>query len=137
MTSNIIIAKGAYSVTLQTVEVSDNLKNEIRLIVLPTTKQNQAAGPKTNKAIDLLKITHSMNIRGIIMTTADRDNLIKIAKGADIAGSPATLTYSTYPGSPLSVFVTELNIVEASLDRDTSNDRKYQVQITVLEGVSA
>jgi hypothetical protein len=137
MTSNITIAKGVYSVTIHTTEIVEDYANDLHQIVIPTTKQNQANGPKNNKTMDMLKITHSVVVRGYLSTELDRTNLIKIFKGAEIAGSPVAATYDTHPDTPLNMFMEKLMITEASKDKLSSNQTKYAIQVTLLEGVSS
>ena len=137
MTSDMILAKGSYSVTVNTTEITDNYDNKVNPIIPPQTKQNQSNGPKDVKIVDLLKITHEMVIRGSIKTTATRDDLIQISKGGGVSGTPITVTYDTHPSSPMNMFMTKCQIKEAARDKDSANQRKYEVQITLIEGVSA
>jgi len=135
MTTNIIINKGSYSVTIHSVELNDNYDNKLKLITPPTQKQIQENGPKDTKVIDLLMLNHTMQFNGYLKTSTDRDNLIKIFKGADTEGGPCSITYDTYPSSPISMFPEKLTIVE--LPESSSSQTKYKVQVSLLEGVSA
>lgn len=134
-TTNLILTKGAYSVTIQTNEIQENYDNQLRVIPLPTVGQNQATGVKDTRVNDLLKITHSIVIRGILISSTDRDNLIKIIKGAEVSASAVTLTYNTHPNNPLSVFINKCQITEKALDNSSANAKRYEIQLTVIEGV--
>ena len=136
--TNLILSKGAFSVTIQVEEISDDYSNQIKAIVIGTTKQKQELGATDNKIIDLLKITHQMVVRGILISSTERNSLISIMKGAETFGGPATLTYVGYPNSPLDVYVEKIMIIEKAIDKnaDGSTQKKYEVQITLLEGVS-
>jgi len=136
MTSNITIVKGSYSVTVHTAEANDDYKNKFKSFTPATTKQNQSNGPKDTKVIDLLMVTHSIQFNGYLKTSTDRDNLIKIFKGAEAEGAPCIVTYDTYPNSPLSLFIEGLTIVETG-EGSSANEAKYKVQINFIEGVSA
>jgi hypothetical protein len=136
MTINITIAKGAFSVTIQTIEISEDYNNTLSLISQPTTKQKQSTGPKDIKVIDMLKINHTIVVRGVLTNTTDRNNLIKIFEGAEIAGGSATITYDTHPDTPLNMYPEKLTIKENSIDKATNNQRKYEIQITLIEGIS-
>jgi hypothetical protein len=130
------LTKGAYSVTIQTNEIQENYDNQLRVIPLPTVGQNQASGVKDTRVNDLLKITHSIVIRGILISTTERNNIIKIIKGAEVSASPVTLTYDTHPDTPLSVFINKCQIIEKAMDKQTANAKKYEIQLTVIEGTT-
>ena len=134
MTSNITISKGVYSVTIKTIEISDDHSNQIRPIILPQVKQKQETGAKTNKVIDMLKISHTIQVRGVLTSTTDRNNLLLIFEGAGVQGSPCSIAYDTYPNSPLSMFMEKLIITEKAIDKSTNNPHKYEVQVTLFEG---
>lgn len=137
MTSNITLVKGAHSVTINTVEITDNYDNKLSLdIPNIQTKQKQALGPVDKKIIDLLWVTHEMVIRGSLDTTAKRDKLISIFEGGGVTGTPIVMTYDTHPDTPLNVFISKLMVKEASRDRSSASQVKYEVQITLIEGVS-
>jgi len=135
MTDNITISKGGISVTIHTLEINDNYKNTLISFTPPQPKEKQATGPKTTKVIDLLRITHSMKIDGVLTNDTDRNNLITIAKGANTRGGPCSVTYEGYPGSPLSMFLEDLTITEVAREKDAiSGNYKYSVQFQLIEG---
>lgn len=154
-TGNITIAKGSYSVTIQTVEVDDNYSNNvINKIPTTTAPQNQSDGPSDRKIIDLLDITHELLVRGQITATSTktaedvRDDLISILKGAGVsAGSGNLYCTVTYGTHTYNMFIEKLAIKEVSSDYDPSSSTdekanytevsKYDVQVTLIEGVSA
>lgn len=155
-TGNIIISKGAYSVTINTLEVDDNYSNKV-LDKIPTTRepQNQSLGPRDKLIIDLLDITHEILVRGQITPTASktaeevRDDLITILKGAGVDSDSGQNMYCTvtYGGSSFNMYITKLAIKEKSSDYSPSSDAveksdyqnvsKYTVQVTLLEGIAA
>ena len=138
MTSNITFAKGEFSVTIDTVEITDNYNNKLMLnIPNLQTKQKQSLGPVDKKIVDLLWITHELVIRGSLETTQERDDLIKIFEGGEVTGTPVVMTYDTHPDTPLNVFISKLMIKESSRDKSPVTEVKYEVQITLIEGVSA
>jgi len=134
-TDNITLTKGSFSVIVHTVGITDNYDNKIQLIIPAQTKQKQDAGPKDTKVIDLLRITHEMVIQGILETESERDDLISIAKGANVTGTPITMTYNTHPDTPLNVFITKLMIKEDARNKSSASEMRYEVQITLIEGV--
>ena len=147
MTSEITIAKGAFSVIIYADNVIENYDNIIFSIKSPQTKQKQDTGPKTVKVIDLLRVTHTIVLQGYITPTATKtadqvkSDLISLFKGAGVTGSAATVTYSSHPDSPLSMFLEKMTIIEQPIDYDpgTSDQEimKYTVQIDLIEGESA
>ena len=131
--ANIIITKGS-TVTIQSAEYSDDYSNEVKLIPGVTTTQNQASGNKPTKVIDLLKITHTIVIRGYLTSVTDRNTLITIYKGGGVAGGPCSITITDYPNSPLSMFISKCMITYSAKDRDSANQKMFDVQITLIEG---
>lgn len=140
--TNVTISKGSYTVTIHTVEATEDYANQINVRPLPQTKQKQSTGPKGTKVSDLLKITHTLLIRGWINKTATKtakqvlDELKSIFKGADVSGSPATIVYD---GDSLSMFPEKLTIIKKPLRRPESPSKaiaQYQVQIQLTEGTS-
>lgn len=155
-TGNIILSKGNYSVTLQSVEVDRNYSNKVS-DKIPTTRepQGQSLGPRDKIVIDLLDITHEMLVRGEVTPTASKtakenvDDLISILKGASVSAGQGQEMYIsvTYGTETFKMFMTKLAIKEKANDYDPDDDTdekanyqdvsKYTVQITLLEGVSA
>jgi len=135
MTTDINIVRGGYDVTIRTVEITDDWSNQIKPIIIPTTAQKQDGGPATNKVIDLLKISHTLQVRGVLTNTTDRNNLISIFKGGGIEGTPCTITYNTHPNNPLSMYIEKLMIIEKAITKSANNPYQYEVQLTLFEGV--
>ena len=138
MPSNIIISKGEYSVTVYTDSVSDGIKNQLLLLPTPTVSQNQTSGPDGTKVADLLRQTRTFLIKGYIENNSVKSNLMKIMKGADIAGGEVTLTYSE--GGDLTSFT---GYIQSCLVHHESADEpasppsdfaKFTVTITFVEG---
>ena len=142
MTDEITIAKGSLSVTIHTEEASENYANKLIFIRPPQTKQNQSSGPTDVKVIDLLMITHELQIRGRLAGTDTKtakevkDDLISIFKGANTSGGAATVTYA---GDAFNMFIEKLLITEKSMDEPTTlteDIAKYDVQLTCAEGIA-
>ena len=140
--TNVTISKGDYTVTLHTVEATEDYSNEFGIKPLPQTKNNQDSGPKGTKIIDLLKITHSLMIRGWINKTSVKtakeviDDLKKIFEGADITGGSTTVVYD---GDTLNMFPEKLTIIKNPL-REPSDPGsaigQYQVNMNLVEGTA-
>ncbi len=147
MTDVITLVKGSYTVTIDAIQVTENYSNKLFIITPPQTKQNQASGVKDNKAVDLLRITHEIIIRGALAPTATkssddvRSDLIRILQGAGVSGTPIVVTYSSHPDSPMNMFMEKCMIQENPIDSDPAvgdtDLSKYIVQITLIEAVSA
>jgi len=149
MTANITIAKGALSVTVETTNIDENYSKKLSPIRPAQSKQKQDTGPKTVKMIDLMMVTHTLLVRGIITPTASKtakevkDDLINILKGASVAGTHATVTYD---GDSFNMFIEKLVIIEKATDYAPTDDAaeksdfqqigKYDVSITLVEGTS-
>lgn len=156
MVSDITISKGVYSVTIHSVEVTQNLTNKIFPISPATGKQNQDGGAKDTKIVDLLKITKELNItRGYItgsdtassvnndsggsvsITATQAKDIIKnIFNGAFEKGGVTSLTYD---GDTLYGFLEKVSITYVSADEPStiaSDIAKYSVQINFMEGTT-
>ena len=151
MTSSITIAKGSYSVTIETADVTEHYADKLFFIRPPQSTQNQPDGSKDTKVIDLLMITHTIIVRGVICAdgskTADKikADLIEIQNGAGIAGTPCTLTWdshldaaNSYAASVLSMYVEKLTFTENSMDYNPGASdtqvMKYDVVVTLVAG---
>jgi hypothetical protein len=144
VTTDVTIAKGAYSLSISCHTITEDYKNNVKIIAYPTTTQNQSGGYQSPKAIDLLLITHEMILEGFITPndsqSADqvKSDLITIFSGAGTTGSPCTVTYNSNLKGPFSMYITGLNIKERAIDESTSlytDSIKYSVIITLSEGV--
>ena len=146
MTNAITLAKGGYTVTIDAVSVVENYANKLFFIRPPQAKQNQASGPKDVKAVDMLRITHEILLRGHLVPTGSKSadtvksDLINIFKGGGVSGTPVVITYSSHPDSPLNMFMEKCMIIENSIDSNPALGDitliKYDVQITLVEAVS-
>lgn len=141
MTAEITISKGGITVTIGTEEVSENFSNKLVFIRPAQTSQKQDAGPVTVKVIDLLMITHELLVRGRITPTSTKtakqvkDDLITIFKGANTTGGQTTVTYG---GDSFDMYIEKLVIIEKAMDEPSSlteDIAKYNIQITLAEGV--
>ena len=99
--TNVVIAKGAYSVTLETIEVTESIKNILKVVAGKggQSEGNQASGPKNTIVVDLLRLTEAYHIEAYITANATytakqiKDQLRTIVKGGGINGGEITLTY--------------------------------------------
>ncbi len=145
MTNNITLAKGALNITVNTISITENSKNLISFIRPAQSKDNQASGPKEPKMIDLLMITRSFLIRGMITGTDSktakqiRDELRDLATGASTAGGNIVMTYD---GESINGGIEGLTIIEDSTDFDTltagqqAEVGQYDVQFTFMAGTA-
>ena len=161
MATNVVLSKNSISVTVETVEVNDSYNNQLFIIKPIQSKANQSNGPKTPKIVDLLRVAHSMIIRGHITSSASKSaiavkqDLVNIWKGAGADGGTVSLTYDSNASSigdttatatnPISGFIEKINFKDVSMDEPgdfTSSSEnytgvaKYEVTITFLEGTN-
>ncbi len=137
--TNITITKGALSVTIQSVEVTEDYANQIKIIPFAQTKQKQNIGPNTPKAMDLLLIRHTLVLRGHISKTSSKtakeikDDLKTIFRGANTTGGPCVVAYDE---NNYNMYIEKLMIIEKSnyKNTDTQGVIKYDVQVTLVEG---
>lgn len=140
---DIILTKGAKSVTLFTVADTENFKNLLKVVPGVVSPDNQNTGAKLPSVVDLLRITHTYQIEGYIVETdaisalTAKNNLISIFKGANVNSTPAVLTYED---SSINVFVEDCVIKGVSNDDAVANgytgedSAEYQVTLTLIEG---
>lgn len=142
MVNEIVISKGAYSVTLYSVNIAENYLNKIIRLPTITTKDNQAAGSGTMKIVDLLRITHQFVIKGYITGTVSKtakevkEDFRSIVKGANINGGTISMVYDT---DTFNGYVESLTFLEVPADGDHSTDKqyaRYEISLTFLEGVT-
>ncbi len=98
-TIDLIISKGSYSVTVYASSISDGLKDKLTPIPSAIAPQNQDVEATTatqtkKKLIDLLNVMRTIMIKGSILTSKDKSDLIKIQRGGGTKGGSITLTYS-------------------------------------------
>ena len=99
--SDIVLAKGSYSVTLPTKEVTESVKNTLKIVAGKggQSEDNQSKGPKNTIIVDLLRITEAYHIETYIIATATytakqiKDQLREIVKGGGINGGEISFTY--------------------------------------------
>ena len=141
MVSELTISKGAFSIILYATNIAENYKNKIFAITPSQSSSNQSNGPRDVSIVDLLRITHTLVIKGYIAGTDSKtakevkEDLINIAKGGGINGGIATLSYD---GDNLTGYIEKINMVEQSEDSppDTIRDNaRYEVALTFVEGV--
>jgi len=139
MTNEITFAKGGTTVTVETVEITENFKNKVIFIRPPQTKDNQASGAKTPKAIDLLMITRSFLIRGHISPTSGntavvvRDQLRTMISGGGVAGGKIDMVYG---GDTISGYIEDLTMKEVRFDEPggtlATNVAKFDISVTFI-----
>ncbi len=140
---DIVLAKGAKSVTMWTVSDAENFKNILKVIPGSVSPDNQDTGSKISSVIDLLRITHTLQFECYIYHTEAlpaktvKTNLKSIFNGANVNSTPATLTYED---ESVDVFAEDLVIKGISNDDAVANgytgddSAEYQVSITLVEG---
>lgn len=142
MVNEITLTKGAFTVTIGTAEIDENYSNKLSLITPPQVKNNQDSGPKDNKIIDLLRVTHEFLIRGYLTGTASktakevREDLRNIFKGAQAKGGVVTMVYD---GDSYTGYIEKVGCKEVASDEPGTMPEdavKYSVQVTFVEGVS-
>jgi len=154
MTLSITFDKGVFTggskITLNTVEVSEDYTNKLILSIPTILQEQKQSGPlPEKKIIDLLWITHTLQIRGDITPTASktakeiRDDLVTLFKGAQTDGGSIVMTYG---GDTINGYIEKMVIIEKASDYDPSSDAveksdyqdvaKYGIQITFVEGKS-
>ncbi len=141
--SDIILTKGAISVTLFTVSDNENYKNILKVIPGVVSPDNQNTGVKLASVVDLLRITHAFQFEGYIVHTTAlpaltvKNNLISIFEGASVSSTPVVLTYED---SSINVFIEDMVIKGVSNDDAVTNgytgddSAEYQVSISLVEG---
>lgn len=139
------ISKGSFSVTLFTTSVSDNFKNKLTAIAGVTSPAKSAEGVKDTKVVDLLRITHTFSLGGVITAETGKtakevkDDLISIIKGAGLnGGSPATLQLD---GDTFNVYIEDCVFQKIFNDNAAENytgldSAEWNVNLTLVEGVS-
>ena len=138
MPSNIILAKGDFSVTIHTDSVTDGIKNKLMILPIPTVSQNQQSGPDGTNIADLLNQTRTFLIKGYIQSNSVKSDLMNIIKGAGLAGGVITMTYSeggdltSFSGYIQSCIITQDSSDEAS--SPPSDFLKFTVTLTFIEG---
>lgn len=159
MANDITIAKNSISVVVYSPEVNDNYQNNLFVITPAQSTANQGDGVKPPKVVDLLRITHTMVIRGEITGTASKtaiavkQDLVNVWKGAGAAGGTVSLTYDANASSsgdtsatntnPISGYLERVNFRDLAMDEpddfvsakeNYQNIAKFEVNITFIEG---
>lgn len=160
MANEITLSKGGITVTVHTEEVNDNFGSKIFIITPAQSSSNQADGPKDAKVVDLLRVTHTIVIKGNLVGTATKtavqikQDLVNIFKGGGAVGGTVTMTYDsnakafgntgTTANTSIGGYIEKLNFKEKSMDLPpdfASSKENYQdvaqfeVIITFLEGI--
>jgi len=139
MTSNIVFTKGSTVVTLFTNSVDESYTKILAVITPPVGSANYASGPKDNKLVDLLRVTHRFEIDGYIVATegsygsgdtsstvaGKRTDLIAIFQG----GGTFTMSYS---GTDYTVNTEKLSVKELPEDSDTVT--KFELKMSLIVG---
>ena len=157
--TDIVLAKGAFSVTINDVQVEDNFSNKLFVITPVQSPMNQASGPTPAKIVDLIRVTHTVVIKGYISPTSTsnalviKQNLVNIWKGAGTAGGVVSLTYdynakasgdtSATATNPILGYIEKVNFTDKAMDEPSdmlsnpelyTNIAKFEVAITFIEG---
>lgn len=162
MPSDITISKGSFTATIQQTRVVDHFSNQLFTISVPQATTNQTNGVNSIKIVDLLRVTHTIEIFGEISPTASvsalavKQAIVNIWKGGGEAGGTCTLTYDYNAQSigdttqtattTLTGYIEDVTFTEANQDPPTDFDSsftKYQdiarweVDLKFLEGTQA
>lgn len=129
---------GTNSLIIYTTNIEEVKTNKIIPIVLPTTKANWGAGPKTTKIVDLLMVTTRFNIDGKIESD-DREKFRNLGGETGVAGGGTfTMEYGEdHDGNikTYSVIIEKYMITEGPSDSGVGvNPNHYTVKFTVLVG---
>jgi len=142
---NITIVKGSLSVTLYPQEVVEEYSNKLTILPIPQTADEQENGAKDTKILDLLRLTHTLIVRGSITASASytakevKAQLINIIEGASINGGTCTFTYDS---DAITGYIEKFTITESSQDDPVGagyaglDHARYEVNLTFVEGVS-
>lgn len=140
MANEVTLTKGEYSVTIYCIQIEDGFINKITTITPPTGKQNQDAGPKANKIVDLLRVTRTFRLQGHILNNTDKASLINIIQGGGVKGGVITFTYDDGgDATSFDVFVENCIFTQKSADEPTSpptDFAKHDVNITLIKGTT-
>lgn len=141
---DIVLTKGAVSVTLFTVSDTENYKNMVKVIPGVVSPDNQSSGVTLPSVVDLLRITHTLQFECYIMETnatsalTAKNNLKSIFNGASVASAPVVLTYED---SSVNVWIEDMVIKGVNDDNSitsggyTGQDAaQYHVTLTLVEG---
>ena len=139
---DLILAKGAYSVTMFTKTSAENYKNVLKAIPGVVTPSKQDEGVKLPTVVDLLRITHRFTFECYITATDAKtakqvkDDLIKIVNGADVESVPVTLTYedTSWDVFPEDCVIKKINNDDVSSSYTGKDSAEYHVTLTVIEG---
>ena len=71
---NIVLSKGSLSVTIYPNEIPEEYANKLTVLPIPQTASNQASGPKDTKILDLLRLTHTLIIKGYLTASATKNS---------------------------------------------------------------
>jgi len=145
MALDITVSKGSYSVTIQSNEIPEEYANKLTVLPIPQNANNQSSGQKDVKILDLLRLTHTLIIKGYITATASKtakevkDDLFSIIKGGGEDGGTVTLTYD---GDSYEGYIEKVIITEKAQDdpvgagySDTDHAR-YEIILNFIEGVA-
>jgi len=134
------LSKGAYTATIYSVEITEDLSNKLSVITPPTGKQNQDGGAKPSKVVDLLRITRKFLIKGYLTGNTDKAALINIIKGGGLKGGVVTFSYPDgADATSFNVFIESSKIKQISTDEpDSASDDsiRYDIDITLVEGTT-
>jgi hypothetical protein len=138
----ITIKKGVYEITIYASKVVEKLRNRMFIFTPGTGRNNFEAGRKETRLINLLRVTHEININiGYICGTSTKsakevkDELKEVFEGASESGT-ITLEYSgdTYTG-----FIEDLTFGEYAKDFEDDGDFpedsvRYELQMNFVVG---
>ena len=154
--SEIVISKGSYSVTIYPNQIPEEYANKLTVLPIPQTASNQSSGAKDTKILDLLRLTHTIIIKGYITASAEassatndsggastltakecKEILKTIIEGAGANGGTCALAYDgdTYNGYIEKVIMTE-KAADDPATRANVEEGRYEINLTFVEGVA-
>ena len=141
---DIRFTKGSYDVTVFTAKVTESVKNALKIVAGKggQSRDNQSDGPKDTMIVDMLKITNAYHVEAYITKTDSKtakqvkDELKKIAEGADIDGGDVTMYYED---GTVDGYIETLNIDKVYNDNSVEtytgiDSAEYHVTIEFIKG---
>ena len=138
MVNEITLAKGVFSVTIYTNQIEDGLLNKLFKITPATSTQNQDAGPKATKVVNLLRIDRTFRILGYVVSNSVKSDLINIIEGGGTKGGGVTMTFSEGgDATSFTVFVESCIFTYKATDEPASppsDYAKHNLNLTLIKG---
>ena len=134
------LSKGTIEVTIYVTDIEDRINNKLFVITPPTGSQNQDQGPQDNMIVDLLRLSRTFVVKGVIINNTDKSNLITLIKGANTKGGAITFTYPDGgTAASFDVYCETCSISQRATDEPDAGSvptdfAKFDVALTLIEG---